>query len=297
MPGFVSRSTTRRSPITRRLSGSIRGTPGGVHSSCHRLDREAGIRQSDRRSLHSHRYRTQECPRLQPAGTGSFRQEGHDKAISDFNEAIRLDPDNPFTFGSRGFAWFRKREYDKAVADFTEEIRLDPTSAIAIRSRGVALSELRKYDEAIADLTEGLRLEPEDAPAYLCRGGIWSHKRQYGEAIADFSDAIRIEPASPDAYRACAWIWATCPDKDYRDGKKAVESATKACELTAWKVAIDLATLAAACAEVGDFASAVKWQTNANVLPAVGEDTTIGTLRSSSIRKRGPTATPRLDER
>ena len=46
------------------------------------------------------------------------RQEGFDKAIADYSEAIRLDPNEPTTFISRGRAWYAKKEYDKAVADF-----------------------------------------------------------------------------------------------------------------------------------------------------------------------------------
>ena len=45
-----------------------------------------------------------------------------------------------------------------------------------------------------------------------------------------------------------------------RNGKKAVEYATKACELTGWKVGFSLDNLAAAHAESGNFEEAVKRQ-------------------------------------
>ena len=46
----------------------------------------------------------------------------------------------------------------------------------------------------------------------------------------------------------------------YRDAKKAVAYATKACELTQWKDAQPLETLAAAYAEAGQFDDAAKFQ-------------------------------------
>ena len=52
-----------------------------------------------------------------------------------------------------------------------------------------------------------------------------------------------------------------------RDGKQAVEHATRACELTNWKDPARIATLAAAHAEAVDFERAVEFQTKALSFP------------------------------
>jgi hypothetical protein len=53
-----------------------------------------------------------------------------------------------------------------------------------------------------------------------------------------------------------AWLLATSPGDDARDGKRAVELATKDCEVTEWEEAHIISTLADAYAEIGDFDNA-----------------------------------------
>ena len=54
----------------------------------------------------------------------------------------------------------------------------------------------------------------------------WRDKGEYDKALADYAEAMRRDPGYAGSYNQRAWIWATCPEARFRDGKKAVESAT-----------------------------------------------------------------------
>src|SRR5262249_15256696 len=73
-------------------------------------------------------------------GEAALNRNDFDRAIADFNEAIRLDPKHAGAFTLRGYAYVfgSKTDFDRAIADYDEAIRFNPTSSRALAGRGFA---------------------------------------------------------------------------------------------------------------------------------------------------------------
>ena len=147
---------------------------------------------------------------------------------------------------------------------------------------------MKEHDKAFADCSEAIRLEPRNAAFYETRGLALASKKEIEKALNDFNEAIRIDPRYAHAYNSRAWLWATCPDNRYRDGRRAIESASKACELSEYTDAFHVGTLAAAHAEAGEFEAAVKWQLKANALYPDAKDLKDGEARLKLYQDKEP---------
>lgn len=134
-------------------------------------------------------------------GNAQMEKGSFDQAITDFDEAIRLNPNDAHTFDHRGIAYYEKGDKDRAFADYDAAIRIDPQYAHAYANRGVAWMRKGNYDRAIADYDEAIRLDPNDALNYTNRGNAWGDKGDYSRAIADYDKAIRLNPNDARAFR------------------------------------------------------------------------------------------------
>ena len=119
-------------------------------------------------------------------------------AITDYDIAIRLKPDNANAYNNRGVAKAKLGQHFAAIADYDIAIRLNPDDANAYNNRGNAKSELGQHHAAIADFDTAIRLKPDDANAYLNRGITKAQLNRISEAKQDVRTALRLAKQAGD---------------------------------------------------------------------------------------------------
>jgi serine/threonine-protein kinase len=195
-------------------------------------------------------------------------------ADRDFSRALDLDPARTPARLARATVRLGKKEYAAAAADCDAVLKAAPTVGKGYEVRGLCRKSLGDPDGAAADFTEAIRLSPNSPLAYNLRAGLHYSQGRYNRAVQDHLAALQREPQDAGTFNQLGWIWATAPDPDVRNGQRAKECATRACELSEWDDPSYLDTLAAACAELGEFDDAVKWMEQAmeKVPPEVEDD-------------------------
>jgi lipoprotein NlpI len=200
--------------------------PAIAEDDCHDLNGDAAIAACTR-DIKSGKWKGGHDLAIKYYNRGTeFDEKGDDdRAISDYNQAISLDPKYASAYNNRGNAYKNKGNYDRAIADYNEAIRLDPKYALAYRNRGNAYKDKHDYDRAVADYTEAIRLNPQDAKAYARRGVAYRDKGDNDRAIADFSEAIGLDPRNDAHYarRGRAYLYSGDPAKAFADMNYAAE--------------------------------------------------------------------------
>jgi tetratricopeptide (TPR) repeat protein len=77
---------------------------------------------------------------------------------------------------SRGGIYKERKDYDRAIADYSEAVKLDPQHADAYINRGTAYDSKGDNDAAAADFSRVIELKPNNPLGYYDRGYIRSWK-------------------------------------------------------------------------------------------------------------------------
>jgi tetratricopeptide (TPR) repeat protein len=144
------------------------------------------------RAFAPHKSRKREAKKHIFAGYTKYKEKKFDKALGEFDSAIKVDPKNAEAYFWRGRAFIRVNRYEDATADFEMAVKLNPAYVDAYNNLGWLYGRAGKYRESITCLTKAIELKPENGWAYYYRGRIHQEIGEARMAMGDAKEACRL---------------------------------------------------------------------------------------------------------
>lgn len=224
-------------------------------------------------------------------------QEDGEKALSDLSKAIEINPKGVVALLLRATIYLTEDKLEEANADLDRVQAINPNIPQLYLLRAGVFEQREDYLQAAKILEVILRFAPNDEQmrlrvamdysmaeefenaikhvnvaiqgnneswlAYYSRADIYLSMGEHAKAIEDYERAYEINKEYPNLLNNFAWTLATSTEASVRDGKRAVQLALEACEVSDYKKPHILSTLAAAYAESRDWNNARKWSQKA----------------------------------
>lgn len=158
-----------------------------------------------------------------------------DRAIADYDAALKIDPKLADALHNRGSAWAYKGDPDRAIADFDAALRINPKGADVLHARAVELTVKGEYARALADYDSALRLDPKAAGEIAFpRARTLFYSGNYPRAIEEFE---RAHKAAPSDY-AALWLYLARKRGGIAGAEDMLDEATRAGQRAGWPSAV-----------------------------------------------------------
>ena len=161
------------------------------------------------------------------------------KALSDYNSAARLDPNDSDIFKRRASLYnYYLNDKNAAISDYKRVCELKPNDSFAFFLLGGINYELDNFDLAISNYTKSISIYP-DGMTYFERSEAYIELEKYKEAISDLTKAISISKDTTNESWAIVdyniidiyWARAFCYEK-LNNYSSAISDYSKIIEIT-----------------------------------------------------------------
>ena len=130
------------------------------------------------------------------------------KAIWQFEQAVRIKPDDADAHYNLALALVLAGKSEDAIGQFERALRIAPDDAEAHYNLGVTLQRAGQAPDAMAHFEQALRLRPDFAEAHCALGIALEKTGRVREAIRHYEQALRIKPDFAQAQNRLARLRA-----------------------------------------------------------------------------------------
>ena len=159
----------------------------------------------------------------------------YDKALECYDKALELEPKSVEGFAHRAQAYRFKGDYNKAITECNTAVSLNPDYALSYLIRGDACYDqlrgqgsfgLSSLLKVIKDYNKAIELKSDFGEAYRSRAMIYRMLNSDSEALEDLNKAIEFAPGNANDYYNRGLI-----HRDNGDLNLAIDDLNKAIEL------------------------------------------------------------------
>ena len=133
-------------------------------------------------------------------GLESERRDEKDKAVSHYEEALKIAPDYYPAHNNLGALYLGKSDFKSAEEQFRAAIRLDQNDGQAYFNLGNVLMLTSRYAESETTLAAGLQRRPDSAFGYFLQGCLDGRTGKLAEAESSLQHSLRLDPKLPQPY-------------------------------------------------------------------------------------------------
>ena len=145
-------------------------------------------------------------------GVNYLVADNTEAALTDLNQALTLNSDNPYIYNNRGILYAYISRNEDALDDLITAIGIKRDSDVIYANRGNVYWSLSQYDRAIEDFTRAIEINPNVPDYYVARATVQSYSGDTQTVIADLNTAIEQDPLNTQALLTRGTIKAQSSD-------------------------------------------------------------------------------------
>ncbi|WP_435114034.1 tetratricopeptide repeat protein [Candidatus Pelagibacter bacterium nBUS_36] len=133
-------------------------------------------------------------------GTSFLQLENYQQARNYLDISIKINPNVPHIYNSRGIVFSKTKKFENAIKDFDKAILLKKDFFEAYLNKAIVLKNIKKFDEGIRCFNECIKLEPQNPKIYFNLGNLLTEFEKYQEAKNAYDKAIVLNNKYAEAY-------------------------------------------------------------------------------------------------
>ena len=136
---------------------------------------------------------------LQLLATIATQRKDSVVAVELFDQALKINPNNPSVLNNRGIALLDLRYPELALDSYDQALMMQSDNAEVLNNRGNALRDLHRFEQALDSYDRALSIKQDYAEALYNRGNILRDLKRPEQALDSYDQALAIQPDYAEA--------------------------------------------------------------------------------------------------